>query len=210
MSKGPRLWNLEKCRSDNPNLNSLNPSAPSSSTPPSFADLVKTSVQSVLNEEKVKSDVIIDGLAETQDDVENVQKICETLSFQIRPTGVHRMGKQGQGDKPRLLKLTFPSAFDARTFQSKVIETSKADSTSLPKFKCRPGRTKEEQRMYAELSQITFNLNQEARDAGDNSSFSLRESLQIWNLPKNNKGKWMRDRQWKAPEIPGQDASGNA
>lgn len=180
--------------------------APTTS-PPSFAEIVKTvktSVQSVLIEEKIRNDVVISGLAECENDSDGVRQICDTLEFKTKPIDIQRLGSKGE--RPRLLKMTFPSTFDARAFRSKVSEAKKADSSTLPKLRCRLGRTKDEQTKHRKLSQMTFNLNNEATKAGTNASFSVRDSGEIWKFEKNNEGKWTRDHQWSAPED---QSSGN-
>jgi hypothetical protein len=54
---------------------------------------------------------------------------------------------------------------------------------------------------------MTFNLNNEAKKAGTNASFSVRDSGEIWKFARNYEGIWTRDHQWSAPED---QSSGNA
>ncbi|ELT99334.1 hypothetical protein CAPTEDRAFT_197153 [Capitella teleta] len=174
--------------------------APTTS-PPSFAKIVKTvktSVQSLLIEEKIHNNVVISGLAECENDRDEVSQICDTLEFKAKPIDVQWLGSKGE--RPRLLKMTFFSKFDARAFLSKVSEAKKVDSSTLPKLRCQLGQTKYEQKKHRKLSQMTFNLNNEAKKAGTNASFSVRDSGEIWKFASNYEEIWTRDHQWSAPE----------
>lgn len=188
---------------------------PTTNTPsPSFADVVKTSVQTVMKEEKVRNDVIVSGLEEsaTSDDDAEVTTICDTIDFSIKPIGILRLGKKkekkGKEERPRLLKMTFPSSFDARAFRSKFVESTKPETSPFHSLKCRPGRTKEEQEHHRKRSDAAYKMNKDAKDAGDNASYSVRESGEIWKFVQNDNQKWIRERDWSEPADEQQN-SGN-
>ncbi|ELT97669.1 hypothetical protein CAPTEDRAFT_189389 [Capitella teleta] len=90
--------------------------------PSSFADVVKTSIRSALEEDKAKQEVIIQRLPENNRDVADVHEICAKAEVIVKPTAVTRLGKS-HPNRPRIVKVTFPSTFDARTFRSKVEES---------------------------------------------------------------------------------------
>lgn len=180
--------------------------------PASYADavmtsmetIVKSSVETVLYEEKTRNDVIVIGLPENtntddSNDNDELAKLCTTIECKTKPVDVVRLGKKGKSNRPRLLKLTFPSSFDARAFRSKFSECSKSTSSPFKSLKCRPGRTKAEQMKQKKLSDLAYDLNKKSNDT---TSFSVRESGELWKFIKNSSGKWTRDSDWIAPEIP--------
>ncbi|ELT96181.1 hypothetical protein CAPTEDRAFT_185977 [Capitella teleta] len=124
-----------------------------SSTPPakasvppaaSFADVVRSSVQSVLKAEEVRNNVIISGLAESennQKDDEEVNKICDQVEINTKPIGLQRLGKK----------------------RSKVSNAQKSESSPLISFKCRPGRTNEEQKKTPKHESNGFQTQQRSK-----------------------------------------------
>lgn len=178
-----------------------------SPSPPSFADIVKSSVQSVLQEEKVKSDIIVANFKDSKQDVADVDALCTEVGFSSKPIDIQRLGKM-QTDRPRLMKISFQTAFDARAFQTKVEEAKKSDSLTQSTIKCRPGRTKEEQAKHTKLSKTVYELNTSAKQKDSPvESFSLRQNGQIWKFQLSENGKWIRATDWQyQPPAP---ASGN-
>ena len=84
-------------------------------SPQKLSKVVKTSVQSALDSEKTKRELIISRLDESGSDLENVLQIGESVGFQAKPVDVQRLGQKSAGTS-RLLKVTFSSFSDARNF----------------------------------------------------------------------------------------------
>lgn len=190
-------------------MSACNPSpmqAPTTSTSPpmSFADVVKSSVQSVIQEEKAKSDVILINVKDSKQDTNDVKELCSDIGFPSQPVGAQRLGKS-QTNRPRLLKVSFGSAFDARAFQSKFSEAKKSDNPKIREVRCRPGRTKAEHEKFAKLSTTVYQLNQQASEG---ESYSLRLNGQIWKFSKDEEGRWKRVADWS--HSPVTSVSGNS
>ncbi|ELU07438.1 hypothetical protein CAPTEDRAFT_209437 [Capitella teleta] len=86
-------------------------------------------------------------------------------------TTVTRLGKS-HPNRPRIVKVTFPSTFDARTFRSKVEKSKATISDSFPNICCRPARTRDQQARHETLGPEVYKLNQNAKSGLE--SFSLR------------------------------------
>lgn len=153
----------------------------------SFADVVKASVCSAIEEEKSKNEIVIQGLPENDHDEQDVRELCTRASVNVKPVTVNRLGKPNP-DRPRRLKASFPTPFDARTFMAKVDECKESDPVSFP-IRVRPGRTREQQA----LSSKVYKLNQKARSG---ESFSLRNNAEVWMYKKSDDGKWLRVTDW--------------
>jgi hypothetical protein len=111
-----------KCTTDVPNSNQwpwLSADTPSPTASKSFAKAVTDSVKTALSDDKTKSEVIIAKLPEKKHDAEDVQALCAELNFPHRPSAVSRLGKE-PGERPRPLKVTFPTPFDARLFLTRT------------------------------------------------------------------------------------------
>jgi hypothetical protein len=133
----------------------------------SFADVVRSSVRSALDDERHLKEVVISKVQEQGRDDIVVSDLCEKMDFKSRPTEVKRLGKKPtEGNRQRLIKVTFPSAFDSRAFLSRFNETKKADDT-LSHIKVRPGRTKEDHENYKKSVAIAYKLNDEAKKSSD-------------------------------------------
>ena len=176
--------------------------------PKSFADVVKASVQSVIHEEKVRSDVILINVKDAKQDFDDVKTLCADIGFPSNPIATQRLGKS-QENRERLLKVSFGNAFDARAFQAKFNEAKKDDNPRARGVRCRPGRTKAEQDQYSKLNKTVHNLNV---DSSDGESYSLRPNGQIWKFAKSDEGHWKRVPGWSyKPPSPGSPAaSGNS
>ncbi|ELT94549.1 hypothetical protein CAPTEDRAFT_206279 [Capitella teleta] len=109
----------------------------------SFADVMKKSVKAVLQEEKSKSEITIKGLEEKDSSANDVGLLCTTIQSTGKLTSVVRIGRKSN-DRPRLLKASFVSSFDARTFLTRV-DATKGDDTLPKEIRCRLSRSKEEQ-----------------------------------------------------------------
>ena len=168
--------------------------APSAHTSPpkSFADVVKSSVQSVLREEKVKSDVILINAKDNKQDTRDVKELCSDIGFPSQPIGAQRLGKS-QADRSRLLKVSFGSAFDARAFQAKFEEARKEENPKVRGIRCRPGRTKAEQEKFSKLATTVHQLNQRTIEG---ESYNLRQNGQIWKFAQDGEGRWKRVADW--------------
>ena len=172
----------------------------------SFADVAKTSVESVLQQEQSRSDVIIVNLKDDKKDAESVCSLCEEIGCPSKPIATHRLGKV-RDDKPRLLKATLRNPFDARAFNAKVDEAKKNGSLSQSRIRCRPGRTKEEQAKFSSLASAAYNLNAKAKEDKLSESYSLRPNGKILKFSKNENGHWRRVADWEYKPVNGN--SGN-
>ncbi|ELU09907.1 hypothetical protein CAPTEDRAFT_198361 [Capitella teleta] len=88
------------------NLTSSPQSTPAQ--PSSFADVVKTSIRSALEEDRAKQEVIIQRLPENTRDVADVHEICARAEVIVKPTAVTRLGKS-HPNRPLALEDAFPS-----------------------------------------------------------------------------------------------------
>jgi len=161
------------------------------------------SVQSALLEESAKKDVVI-NLPENKRDTADIEDLCQQAKVTVKPTAIARLGKPNP-DRTRPLKVSFPSAFDARTFQSRI-DTYKESSTdeALTKLRCRPCRTREEQAKFSALSKEVKKLNEAANEG---ESFSIRQNGEVWKFIKDN-DHWKRAMNWNF--SPASSSSGNA
>jgi hypothetical protein len=173
-----------------------------------FADVVKASVQTVLDEEKTRNEVVIHNMKDENNDADSVNSLCADVNFTTLPTHVSRLGKVSVSrQRPRPIKATFPSSFDARAFQARVSEAKKDGALANTKIRCRPALTKDEQTKRSKVAQAAYNLNTKAKQNNAEESFSLRpvgQSWQIWKFVKNPDGRWKRDTDWiyKSPDGP--------
>ena len=179
-------------------LDSVQDTRPSPSDPGdgkrSLAEVVKASVQSAMQEECVKKDIVL-NLVEQKRDLADMDNLCEKAQIVVKPSSITRLGKP-KADHSRPLKASFPTPFDARTFMAKVEAYKKTagDDNSLTKVKCRPCRTREEQSRYAALRNQVFKLNEMAKSGGA-ESFSLRNNGEVWKFIKKDEN-WIRDAKW--------------
>ena len=136
--------------------------------------MVKTSVQSALDSEKTKCELIISRLDESGSDLENVLQIGESVGSQAKPVDVQRLGQKSAGIS-RLLKVAFSSFSDARNFRLSF-DKNKMTSDSLKSIKIRPSVYKEKRKLHKQKSNLVHQMNQEAKERGEhNVSYSLRE-----------------------------------
>ena len=177
---------------------------------PPLSNVVRNSVQLALQDEKSKREVIISRAEEQGRDQAFVTDLCSKINFQGSPTEVTRLGrlkkvKTSDANTPseaakhhRLLKVSFPSPFDARAFCSRFDEAKKNEEM-IPDIRVRRSRTKDEQAMYKKSAALSRKLNEEAKSAGQSISYSIRENYSIWKFTKNENGKWTRDENWSVP-----------
>jgi hypothetical protein len=83
------------------------------------AQQAKRSLKSVMNDEKTRSEVVISQIPENKRDVKDIEELCAAVQITVRPTAVSRLGNDTT-KRPRPVKLTFPTPFDARTFLAKA------------------------------------------------------------------------------------------
>lgn len=166
----------------------------------SFAQVVRNSVRETMQEETSKSHLILSRIDEETDVETLVSNICNTMSVTAKPTGVERLGKKTEGKK-RLIKATFPTPFDARTFKSRFDELRKDGDANLPNIRVRPGKTKAEREVFSKNSAIAHKLNADAKREGLSVSFSLRDNGAIWKFEKHDDGKWRKVKDWKPPSA---------
>ena len=174
----------------------------------SFSDVLRQSVKNAFQEEKIKCDVIISKLPESTDETTFVSELCSKLNLEAKPRNSHRLGKKERkkGDRPRLVKVSFPTAFDARTFTSGYDKFRREirDDDVYGNLRIRPSRTKDEQAVFTKSSDIAHRLNTEAREKNLPESYSVRDNGSIWKYTKTSDGAWKRDRDWQPPSGNGQ------
>lgn len=162
----------------------------------SFSDVVRRSVETALHDERCKQDVIISG-AQENDDKKFIDDLCSIMDFSTKPTSYRRLGEKGS--RPRLLMASFPSAFDARSFIVRYDNARKEKTQGLPVLRLRTGKNNNERAVFRKSATLAFKLNNEAREAGIEESYSLREDGSIWKFKKTDDGVWKRERNWTAP-----------
>jgi hypothetical protein len=175
-----------------------------------FNDVVRQSDTSALNDERHESDVVIGRAPESGDDNIFIASICEKMGFNTKPSTTHRLGKPTAGNSnPRLLKVTFPTSFDARSFMA-AFEAKRMDKDlNLPAIRLRSGKSKEELEVFRKSAKLAYNLNAEAKKAGrqHSESFSLRDNGDIWKFATNENGAWKRVTGWSPPPQPRQSTT---
>ncbi|ELU03490.1 hypothetical protein CAPTEDRAFT_192655 [Capitella teleta] len=160
-------------------------------TPPTFADIVHSTVKNTIKEEKAQAQVVISDAKDS--DLQFISSLCEKISHKSMPKNVSRMGTKS-ADRVRPMVVTFDSIFDARTFMSRFDDSKSDDDVSTP-IKIRPYRTREDQTMYKKKLEMARELNKKAKDESPKISFSLRNNGCIWKYIKEAaRNKWRRDR----------------
>jgi len=163
----------------------------------SVADVVAKAVRSTLDDEKFKTEMIISNVNEGGNDSTFVSDLCSKIDCRSVPQEISRLGRKSD-EHPRLLKVTFPTEFDARAFRSRF-DQKKRESAELPNIRVRPSRNPEERAHFAKAAKVAKALNDQAKNSGASFSFSLRDNLEIWKFQKASDGKWKRVKDWKPP-----------
>lgn len=185
-------------------------------TSKSFADALKSSVQSVLREDVVRqtvqstlaeqksqAEVIISGVEEKGQDAVFLQELCTQMDFSQKPVSLIRVGQKPK-DGHRLMKATFSTQFDARTFQSRYNQL-KNDHPDEHTLRMRPGLTAAQRKVFNQKKKLAKDLNTKATADNASYSFSVRENGDIWKFNRSDDGKWRRDSDWREPEVPKND-----
>lgn len=179
---------------------------------PSFSDVVSVvsaSVKTAFLEEKSKSEVVIVQFPENKKDTDELDALCSKIHIPARPTAIMRMGKKETAKRPRPMKLTFGSQFDARAFMARVSECKKNGDAEVKDIRCRPCRSPEEQKRHVVLSAQVRKLNEEACAMSEETvSYSLRHNGEVWKFTKDESSKWKRVTDWKFTPA-GSQESGN-
>ena len=191
-----KLANIEAKLSDGDQISLPNTISASVPTQPAlFSEMVKSSVKAVFQHEHAKNDVIIKGMKENNTDENDVISLCDKVQAVTKPKDLVRLGKPN-AKRPRLLKASFQTSYEARGFLSRFDACKKGDAGALPKdIRCRPSRTREEQEKRNALSSQVFKLNQDVGTDGG-ISYSLRQNGEIWKFAKQESGKWRRVLDW--------------
>lgn len=168
----------------------------------SFADVVRNSVQSTLRDEQIKSQIIISKVDEKANATQFLTNLCEKMSFTTeKSTDIERIGRKSS-DRNRLLKVSFQTPFDARSFKARFDELKRENDTDLPNIRVRPSKTKKERELFSKNSQLAHKLNEEAKRDNSAFSFSLRDDGHIWKFVQQEDGKWKKDKDFKLPVVP--------
>ena len=158
-----------------------------------FAKVLRSTVESTIEDAETKKDLILSKVQEGNDQ-QFLGDLCTKMEFTPKPVNPMRIGRKTE-QRTRLLKVSFPSDFDARKFKSRF-EQMKHEKKDIPDIRVRSSKTKEERENFSKNSKITHELNKEAKDAGGDYSFSLRENGSIWKFVKGEDGRWKRDKEW--------------
>jgi hypothetical protein len=166
-----------------------------------MSDVVRETVTSVFEDERHKCDVVIGRAPESDNDNAFITGICEKIAFNTKPTGTQRLSKKGNNDargRSRLLKVTFPSSFDARSFMAAFDAKRRDNEIDLPSIRLRSGKSKEELSAFRRSAKQAHQLNEEAKNAGihPSESYSLRDNGEIWKFTKDDQGAWKRIADW--------------
>ena len=159
-----------------------------------FSDVLKETMKSTMDEEKLKRELVLSKVEEGNDQ-QFLADLRSKIGISTQVQNAERIGKKDD-ERKRLLKVTFHSQFDARCFKTRFEEREK-DDPEIPKIKVRFSKTKEQRETFAKNSKIAFKLNQEAKNTGAEYSFSLRENGDLWKYQKQGDGKWRRVKDWE-------------
>ena len=85
--------------------------------PDSNSEAMRKSLQSVLVDKKLISEMVISNVVEDGKDEEFLSNLCHRVGFKLVPKGCMRLGKKTDSGK-RPLKVTFHTEFDARAFKA--------------------------------------------------------------------------------------------
>ncbi|ELU16814.1 hypothetical protein CAPTEDRAFT_205284 [Capitella teleta] len=154
----------------------------------SFSSVVHRSVQAALKDDRCRQDVISGSTS--NDDEKFTKDLLKLIHINTMPVSHKRIGKEG--NRPRLLHLTFTSAPDAKTFMSSYDYARKNKCDGLPSIRLRSGKTKEELVTFRKSASAAHELNEEAK-ADKTTSFSFRDSVHIWKFRNQEDGNWKRD-----------------
>lgn len=190
----------------------VQPPNTSSMTPQSFAEVVKSSVQSALRDDVVRqtvqstlaeqnsqAEVVISGVEERGQDTAFIHELCAQMNFSQKPVSLNRVGQKPK-DGHRLMKVSFPSQFDARAFKSRYNQL-KNDQPDAYKLRMRPGLTAAQRKIFNQKKKLAQDLNSKATADNASYSFSVRENGDIWKFVQSEDGKWRRDSDWREPET---------
>ncbi|ELU06330.1 hypothetical protein CAPTEDRAFT_204203 [Capitella teleta] len=146
-----------------------------------------------------QSQLILGNIEETGDDADFMTNLCTKMGCDVIPIKVQRIGRK-LANRKRLLKVSFPSQFDAYAFKSKYTQMKKQDA-DIPFIRVRTNRSKEEQLQFKKAIKLAKKLNGEAKKAKVTCSYSVSDNGEIWKYAPNSKGKWRRVNDWVAPEV---------
>ena len=148
----------------------------SANPPPSFADVVRETVKDTLYDVKVKSQLILSTVKEEDGmgkDAEYMTVLCNKLNHKTQVKHITRIGKK-TANSHRLMKVTFETEFDARSFKARYEEMKLEEG--IPKLRIRPCKTRAEQAVYNKLKTVASKLTDEAKKQNEPYSFSVRDS----------------------------------
>ena len=117
-----------------------------------FANAVQKSVRAALQEDRCKQEVIISGATEEgKNDLKLIHDLCQKIDFTSKPSDTVRLGKKkDSAERPRLLKVTFSTSFEARAFMARYNQARRDDS-EVPRLRLRSGKSKEEWEAFKKM-----------------------------------------------------------
>ena len=93
---------------------------PVQSSPTSFADVVRKTVKTAFDDEKVRQEVIVSRAPDEGNDNDFISGLCDKMDFAPKPKAVMRLGQNLVTGRCRPLKVSFDTEFDARTFKARL------------------------------------------------------------------------------------------
>ena len=138
--------------------------------------------------ESASHEVIVIGLSEDIIDLQEFSIESSRMLNCFPPSRAQRIGRPGSS--PRLVCLSFTNSSDARVYRLSATRARREDKVD---FRARPSLPKE---LRSKL-RLAASLN---RDAGEDTSYSVREDGQIWKFVRSD-GKWIRDANWSESII---------
>jgi ankyrin repeat protein len=112
-----------------------------------------------MNDAKTKNELILTGVKEG-DDQQFLGDLCNKMNVSSTTYDQVRIGRKND-ERSRLLKLTFPTNFDARKFMAKF-DQLRSEKAELPNIRMRLGKTKQERDAYAKSKIAAKKLNNES------------------------------------------------
>ena len=176
--------------------NALLPTEEHGSATRYLVGVVRDTVRDNRMHDEAKAQVVIANAKDEGKDEAFITDLLRNINHNAMPKETVRIGRKTE-NKDRMMRVTFGSNFDARTFLSRFENKGNDD---VPSIQVRPYRSKEEQMNYNKHKKKLKDLNDAAKEAGDDCSYSLRNNGAIWKFIKVGENKWRRDDSWVLEE----------
>ncbi|ELT90850.1 hypothetical protein CAPTEDRAFT_210967 [Capitella teleta] len=141
------------------------------SPPPSFTDVVCDTVKAAIKEESHKTELILSKVEEKDNDTQFLSDLCDTMQFYPIPKSFERIGRK-RDDRQRLLKVSFDTQFNARSFKARC-DVIRKENHAVADIRVIPSLSKEECVASRKSRKMAYTMNQAAKKDGDTYSFSV-------------------------------------